>query len=267
MCGAAAVLAAAPTSRARAWVGAAAQGDAKRRPASCARRPRGRWAGGAPPAQRPRRGGNVTSRSRTISTLHVADKGWVVDGAISRCSCHRPGGKPRRAGCPHARAAFLFAGDATGVTRRGWAGRSRDALPYSRGREPRRTGCRVARTRFAARRSQRVGAAWKERVPLATHCATCTGGSRAAPVARAQRTRFAARGLQRVRRGEGGSWFSRCTDRQARAGAAARSVAQLFDQFTQLTRCNGRDAARAGGFLVEACGAGRDRACAGADRA
>ena len=61
-----------------------------------------------------------------------------MDGAISRCSFHRRGGKPRRDGCPHARAVFLFACDATGATRRGWAGNCRAALPYSRGWEPRR---------------------------------------------------------------------------------------------------------------------------------
>lgn len=133
------------------WVGAAAQGDAKRRPASCARWPRGWWVGDAPPAQRPRRGGNVASRSRTMSTQHGAETGWAVDAAISRYAFHRRGGKPRRDGCSHARVAFLTAGDATGVTRRGWAGNRRAALPHRFGREPRGTGC--ASSADAIRRS------------------------------------------------------------------------------------------------------------------
>lgn len=70
---------------------------------------------------------------QNVSTQHLANKGGAVDGAISQCSFHRRGGKPRRDGCSHARVAFLIAGDATGVTRRGWAGIRRAALPHRRG--------------------------------------------------------------------------------------------------------------------------------------
>jgi hypothetical protein len=119
-------------------VGAAAQGDAIAAPcelrAAAARVVGGGRAACAAPAAR----GKGDIAQQKMSMQHVANKGWAVDGAISRCSCHRRGGKPRRDGCPHARAAFLFAVDATGVTRRGWAGNCRAALPYSRGWEPRR---------------------------------------------------------------------------------------------------------------------------------
>jgi len=37
--------------------------------------------GGAPPALRPRRGGNVKPRSSCGATQRAAQKGWAVDGA------------------------------------------------------------------------------------------------------------------------------------------------------------------------------------------
>jgi len=44
----------------------------------------GGWVGGAPPAQRPRRGGNVQPRSRSGPTMRAANEGWAVDGAVTK---------------------------------------------------------------------------------------------------------------------------------------------------------------------------------------
>ncbi|MDP9176982.1 MAG: hypothetical protein M3O61_04815, partial [Gemmatimonadota bacterium] len=40
--------------------------------------------GGATPALRPRRGGNVRPRSSIGSTTHAANKGWAVEGAATK---------------------------------------------------------------------------------------------------------------------------------------------------------------------------------------
>ena len=55
----------------------------ERRTASSARRPRGRAVECAPPALRPRRGGNVAPRYGNESTQHVNANGWVVEARIS----------------------------------------------------------------------------------------------------------------------------------------------------------------------------------------
>jgi hypothetical protein len=56
-----------------------------REPRRSARRTRGRWCGGgAPPALRPRRGGNVQQRCSCGATTHAANKGWAAEGAATK---------------------------------------------------------------------------------------------------------------------------------------------------------------------------------------
>jgi hypothetical protein len=181
-----------------------------------------------------------------MPTQHAAHKGWAVDPCKSRCSCHRPGGKPRRDGCPHARASFLFAGDATGVTRRGWAGNCRAALPYSRGWAPRRpvAALHIRDPQLAVRN----GSARRGREAIPTRCVAGLAGVGAARHRlRAQDRRdsqpVVCNGCRAARADRG----SRAALSDRRAGAAARPLRTLCDQFTQPTRCNGRDAARVGG--------------------
>lgn len=55
----------------------------------------GRWAGCAPPAQRPCRGGNVQPRRGTAPTLHVKPKGRAVE----TCGLDKPFAPKARLSC------------------------------------------------------------------------------------------------------------------------------------------------------------------------
>jgi hypothetical protein len=219
-----------PRARPRAWVGAAAQRGAKRRAASCARRPRGRACGRERRLRSARGEGETCSRAeRCPPTLRLGRAGTlkVIRSDLYQVAIHE---RAERAGhaaaCrrrPEPRA--WAAPRALRVQTEGWAGGGDELAMLERqaGREA------------AARRLPRAQC----RIPFSARC-------RRRDAARGGRVHARMRNAARVC----GRLVVHISPPLARAGAAARPLRALHDHIAQLVACSGRDAARAGGLLL-----------------
>jgi len=170
---------------------------------------------------------------------------WNVGIATA---CRKRGGGSRGATVASAHGGVLRCARARGVTRRGWKRGSRDALPHSRGREPRRDRCgrstaassRCKRARGVTRRGRAGGS--RDALPhsrgragaaLAMHCPTGAGGSRGATVASAHG------GVLRCARARG-------VTRRGRAGGSREALPHWRGREPRRDRCERCTAASCG---------------------